>query len=106
MPMMAGFGTIENTCDAPVTIVSASSPAFADVSLHESRIENGISRMRALPEVIIPAKGRAVFEPGGKHLMLMDPTRALQAGDELEMTFKLKDGREISATFEVRKPGA
>ena len=38
MPMMAGFGRIENGCKAPVTIVGVKSAAFGDVSLHETRI--------------------------------------------------------------------
>ena len=36
MPMMAGFGVVRNACDAPATIVSASSPAFGSVELHRS----------------------------------------------------------------------
>ena len=31
MPMQAGFGRIDNRCPMPVTIVSASSPAYASV---------------------------------------------------------------------------
>ncbi|MGH8076349.1 MAG: copper chaperone PCu(A)C, partial [Lysobacter sp.] len=53
MPMMAGFGRIENPCSAPVTITGVSSPAFADTSLHETRVIDGVSRMRALPELRI-----------------------------------------------------
>ncbi|MEO6263397.1 MAG: copper chaperone PCu(A)C, partial [Luteimonas sp.] len=47
LPMMAGFGRIENRCPTPATIIKASSPAFADTSLHETRVVDGISRMRA-----------------------------------------------------------
>ena len=59
----------------PVTIVGASSPAFGEVSLHETRIVDGVSRMRALPELRIAPGDSAVLKPGGMHLMLMQPQR-------------------------------
>src|SRR3546814_2096716 len=43
MPMMAGFGRIENNCATPVTITGASSPAFDSAALHETRIVDGRS---------------------------------------------------------------
>src|SRR3546814_7762490 len=45
MPMMAGFGRIENHCDAAVTITGASSPAFASVEL---RSEEHTSELQSL----------------------------------------------------------
>src|SRR3546814_3449831 len=63
MPMLAGFGRIDNGCAAPLVIVGASSPAFADVSVHQTSIVDGVSRMRAVPELRIAADGRAVLEP-------------------------------------------
>lgn len=105
MPMMAGFGRIENACPDPVAIVAVSSPAFADVSLHETRIVDGISRMRALPELRLAEGETAVLEPGGMHLMLMQPQAPFQAGDEVTIEFALFDGRTLRGTFMVRRPG-
>lgn len=104
MAMLAGFGRIENRCPTPATIVSVSSPAFAEASLHETKIVAGISRMRAVPELRIAPDSAAVLKPGGLHLMLMQPTAPLQAGSKLAMRFKLQDGRELLGEFEVRKP--
>jgi copper(I)-binding protein len=104
MPMMAGFGRIENRCTRPVTIVGASSPAFDDVSLHETRIVDGVSRMRALPELRIAPDGAAVLKPGGMHLMLMDPHAPLKEGSRVMIEFKLKDGGVLRGELEVRKP--
>lgn len=102
MPMLAGFATFANPCADAATIVAARSPAFAEVSLHESRIVDGISQMRPLPEVALAAGGAVIFQPGGKHLMLMDPTAPLQPGDQVLIEFELADGRSISGRFEVR----
>ena len=105
MPMMAGFGRIENRCAAAVTIVGVSSPAFADVSLHETRIVDGVSRMRAMPELLIASGGAATLKPGGMHLMLMQPRASLQPGSKVMMEFALKGGGTMRGEFVVRKPG-
>lgn len=105
MPMMAGFGRIENPCGTPFTIVGASSPAFGDVSVHETRIVDGVSRMRAMPELRIAPGQSATLKPGGLHLMLMQPHAALQPGSKVAIEFRLKDGGTALGEFVVRKAG-
>lgn len=105
MPMMAGFGRIENRCPMPVTIVKSSSSAFADTSLHETRIIGGISRMRPVPTLRIGPEGAVDLKPGGLHLMLMQPTARLKAGSKVAVEFRLQDGRSFLGEFELRKPG-
>ena len=102
MPMHAGFGRIENACAAPATIVSASSPSYASVMLHESRVVNGMNQMRMLQELRIAPDDAAVLKPGGLHLMLMDPTSTLKPGSHVAIEFTLKDGRHVLGDFEVR----
>ncbi|MCI4566784.1 copper chaperone PCu(A)C [Lysobacter sp. CFH 32150] len=104
MPMLAGFGRIENSCPTPVTIVGVSSPAFADTSLHETRIVDGVSKMRALPELRIAPGSAATLKPGGMHLMLMQPHAQLKPGSKVVVEFALKDGGMLRGEFEVRKP--
>src|SRR5688500_2752869 len=104
MPMQAGFGRIDNTCAVPVTIVGARSPAYGSVELHETRIVDGISRMRAVPELRIAPDGAATLKPGGLHLMLMQPRTTLAAGSKVAVQFELSDGRKLLGEFEVRNP--
>lgn len=104
MPMQAGFGRIENHCAVPVTIVAARSPAYGSVELHETRIVEGVSRMRAVPELRIAPERSAVLKPGGLHLMLMQPRKPLKAGSKVAIEFELQDGGVLRGEFEVRKP--
>lgn len=104
MPMHAGFGRIENRCASSMAIVSASSPAYASVELHETRLIDGVSRMRAVPELRIASENTAVLKPGGLHLMLMRPKTALKPGSKVAVQFTLKDGGVVVGEFEVRKP--
>lgn len=101
--VLAGFGTIKNDCQAPATVVSGSSPYFADVSIHETRFENGMAKMRSIPKLAVPAGGSTTLKPGGLHMMLMQPKAAPVAGDVIRIDFQLDDGRTMSGDFEVRK---
>ncbi|HEY5612648.1 MAG TPA: copper chaperone PCu(A)C [Lysobacter sp.] len=105
MPMMAGFGRIENRCTTPVVIVGVSSPAFGDTSLHETRIVDGVSRMRALPELRIAPDSVAILKPGGLHLMFMQPRAALKPGSRIVVEFVLQDGGILRGEFEARRAG-
>lgn len=102
LPMAAGFGLFDNACDGDATIVSVSSPAFEDTTVHATTIQDGISRMRAVPELRVAARSVATFEPGGLHLMLMRPTAALAPGDTIPVEFTLSDGRVVRAEFVAR----
>lgn len=106
MSMTAGFGRIVNDCPGPITIVAARSPAFGSAGLHETRIVDGISRMRAVPQLRLAPDGAAVLKPGGMHLMLMQPRTPLKAGSKVAVEFVLSDGRSLFGEFEVRKPSA
>jgi copper(I)-binding protein len=105
MPMHAGFGRIDNACAAPVTVVGVSSPSYGSVELHETRIVDGVSRMRAVPELRIAPDGAAVLKPGSLHLMLMQPQTQLEPGSKVAIEFELADGSKVLGEFEVRKPG-
>ena len=104
MPMAAGYGQLINPCDHPLQVVAVSSPAFASVSLHESLIQNGMSRMQPVPQLQLPAGARVTLAPGGYHLMLMQPKSPLQAGQLLPVQFTLADGSVLSAQLQVGAP--
>lgn len=73
MKMTAGYLTLHNNTSEAITITGVSSPQFGAVEMHETVTRDGISRMAALGQVTIPAGGSVSFEPGAKHLMLMQP---------------------------------
>lgn len=105
MPMTAAFGRIRNGCESSVAVVAASSPAFASVELHETRVVDGVNRMRHVPVLrIAPGEG-AELKPGGLHLMLMRPHAPLAEGEGVVVELELADGKRVTASFEVRKPG-
>lgn len=103
MPMTAGYGVIRNGCATAVTIIGARSASFGDVSLHETRIVDGVSRMRAVERLPLAPGERAVLKPGGLHLMLMDGRRVLEEGQPVWLQVQLEGGTEVSTALIVRK---
>jgi copper(I)-binding protein len=100
--MLAGYATLRNTGDLPVTVTGADSADFADVSLHESVEENGIDRMRALGNIEIAPGATVQFAPGGKHFMLMRPKRDFKEGDTVKIHINIRSGVAENAQFIVR----
>lgn len=69
--MAAGYFDVSNPGATVLELRAVSSPSFDSIEMHETREEGGMSRMRQIEKVEIPAGGSASFEPGAKHLMLM-----------------------------------
>jgi copper(I)-binding protein len=69
--MSAGYLDLTNNTDVAISISSVVSPQFKSVEMHESLLENGVARMRSVPELSIPADSTIALKRGGKHLMLM-----------------------------------
>ena len=100
MKMSAGYVTLINHGPAPIRITRVTSPQFEAVELHETRIEDGVSRMTEIGTLTIPPASQVVFEPGAKHLMLMRPRGAL---DTVTLVFYSDD--DIVLTIDVTPDG-
>ena len=100
---LAGYAIVRNPCPAPLVITDASSGEFVMGMIHETVVLDGLSKMRHVKSLPLPARGDLSFAPGGRHLMLMHPKRQLKVGDKVKVSLKLTDGRQISAYFAVSK---
>lgn len=100
--MAAGYVEIHNGCRTPVTVVAAGSKAFGDVSLHETTLVDGVSRMRAVERLPIAPGSSVTLKPGGLHLMLMQPEVPLAKGGQVPLRLSLEDGRKVDAMLAVR----
>ena len=101
--MLAGYAIVRNPCPRAFAITAVSSGDFAMSMIHETLVENGVSKMRHADSLSLPAHSELRFAPSGRHLMLMNPKHALREGDQLKLTLQLADGRRISADFIIRK---
>ena len=79
MNMSAGYLALTNNTSQSIIITRVSSPEFGSIEMHESVVEDGVSRMYELGDLTILPGHTVRFEPGGKHLMLMRPVAGADA---------------------------
>jgi periplasmic copper chaperone A len=104
--MTAGYATLKNTGDAPVSILTVQSDAFRQSSIHETVVERDISKMRELPRIDLAPDTTVQLKPGGAHLMLSEPRHAIVVGEKVHMVFLLADGTRVETYFDVVAPDA
>ena len=104
--MGVAYMTITNNSGDTMVITAARSPQFERVEIHETVIENGVSKMRKLEDVSIEQGAVRRFETGGAHLMLIGPEPDTAPGSPVTIEIEHSGGLLIvSATMQDRVPG-
>lgn len=102
--LSAGYMLFNNPGDQSVIIQRFSSPDFGRVELHETFHEGQQVKMRKLESLTIPATEGLMLQPGGWHLMLMQPLRPIHTDKPVGLVLHCEtDELAVSAT--VRKQG-
>ena len=101
-----GYVTLINSSDRPISLITASSPDYALVSMHRTRTAAGISQMLPVDKITVDAHSTVEFGVQGYHLMLERPTRSLRPGDRVSVTLQFAGSPAVTATLVLREPGA
>ena len=99
----AAFMQITNAGDSDCRIIGARSDIAERMELHTHiEDENGVMRMVEVEEGFpIPAGGDYMLERGGDHLMFLGLTRAMEQGDEVEVTLIFEGGDDMDIVIPV-----
>jgi copper(I)-binding protein len=95
MSMTAAYGNFINKLPHPVEIHTFGSDSFDNVSLHQTIIEDDVSKMVAVPILLLEPGVQVSLRPGDLHLMMMSPTKQLSPGDQVELRFLSSDGQSF-----------
>jgi hypothetical protein len=96
---------IVNAGDEFVAMRAVSVTGSGEAMMHQTIDEGGTTRMAALPTLTLN-KGEPVnFEPGGKHVMVMDIEETLTAGDTTEATITFAGGDKQSFPVAIEAAG-
>jgi copper(I)-binding protein len=101
--MMAGYMVLKNNTSRSQVLVAARSSGFETVMIHRTIVKDGMTGMEHAPKIELLPNASLLFEPGGYHLMLLNPKRALHAGDWVDINFEFLGGLVIPVAYEVRK---
>jgi copper(I)-binding protein len=102
--MTAAFGTLVNSGDTDVVVMSATSEVTPMMELHET-VESADGSMAMQPKpggFVVPAGGEHELAPGGDHLMIMDLTRPVLPGEVVTVTLTLQDGSTLDIEATVK----
>jgi periplasmic copper chaperone A len=88
----AAFMTLWNRGDSPLRITAVTSPAFAGAMIHESVTHGAQVHMEMREQIDIAPGARVNFEPGGLHVMLMQPNRPIKIGVTIPLKVTCESG--------------
>ena len=98
--MTGVFGMLANDGSEDLVITGVESDTAGMIELHEVTAEGVMQEIEG--EVVVPAGGTFELAPGANHIMLMQLTRDLLAGDEVTFTVHYaSDSGAGSAEFTV-----
>lgn len=102
VPVRAGYMTIHNPTSGTQRIVGVTSESFASVEIHESLMQDGMMRMEKQDQLVIDAGATVTLQPGGLHLMMMNPQQPTKPGETHRLRLKLGDGSTQQIDMTVR----
>jgi copper(I)-binding protein len=99
------FMQLQSAQDAK--LVGAQSPVAGVVEVHEMAMDGGVMKMRAVPNLALPAGKAVELKPGGYHVMLMDLKGQVKEGDTVPVTLWVegKDGKRQNIELQLPARG-
>ena len=101
--VLAGYMDLQNQSLQAQTLLGARSSDFKSVMLHQTLSKGGVTHMKHPPRIEIKAGSTLQFTPGGYHLMLMYPKKALLQGDQVEVLLEFQGGLVLPVKLKVSK---
>lgn len=91
------------TSDKAGSLVAGSSSIAKTVEIHTMVMEGNVMKMRAIEELLLPAKAAVSLGADGNHMMLIGLKKPLKAGDSVpfELTIKFADGSKTTVKSEA-----
>jgi len=100
----AGYFTLINENNTEIVITKAYSPTIAKVEIHRSFVKDDVAKMERQDSVILAPGATIEFEHGGYHLMLMELTEPLTAGQTVDIILSTSVG-DMLIEMPVEKMG-
>lgn len=98
----AVYAALVNRGGKSDALVAAATDAADAVEIHETYQDAGLSKMRQVQGVEVPAGKTVELKPGGYHIMLINLTRDLKPGQTIELTLVFRNAGKIPVTAQIR----
>lgn len=99
----AAYFTVHGGPEA-VELRGVTSQAAQRLEMHESLMEGGVMKMRAITSIPVPAGEAVAFAPGGKHVMIWGVNPAARQAGKLPLTLMFSNGDRIVIDAAIGQP--
>ena len=99
----AAYGKLMNHSDQTVTLSTVSSDISGTAEMHEVIAEGDQRRMAELESIDIAPHETLIFEPGGRHIMLLDISAPPVEGENVEICAVSAAGTRACTESAVRR---
>ena len=99
----AAYGILMNHGDQTVTLSAVSSEISATAEMHEVIADGDQRRMAELESIDIAPHQTLIFEPGGRHIMLLDISAPPIEGETVEICAVSAAGTRACTDASVRR---
>lgn len=93
--------TLINGTNKADKLVGVKSTSASRVMIHETVEEDGVLKMRHAKAFDIPASGKLVLKPGGRHLMLMGLVPQVKPGTKITLELRFQNAGTLKITVPV-----
>jgi hypothetical protein len=101
-PVAGGYMVIHNNGKTEDRLTGGTFAEAGKVQIHQMSMENGIMKMRELPNgLAIPPGGTVTLDPDGSHIMFMDLKGQLTPGEVVEGELDFEHAGKIVVEYRV-----
>ncbi|MBF0623798.1 MAG: copper chaperone PCu(A)C [Magnetococcales bacterium] len=102
----AAYMALTNHTAQDDRLVAARAKVSKSVELHTHIDDNGVMRMRQVPDIALPQGKTVTLEPGGLHVMFMGLNAPLKEGDAFDLTLVFDKAGEVTTKVTVKGASA
>lgn len=89
------------TASTDSKLVEVQSPVAKNVQIHQSSMHNDVMSMQQVDAVALPAGQKVSLDTHGYHVMLMELTGQIKAGDKVPLTLIVENPKGEKETIKV-----
>jgi hypothetical protein len=106
-PVAGGYMKLINTGTAPDRLIGGTNANAAKFEIHEMTMDNGVMKMRPLPNGIEIKPGETVeLKPGSYHLMFVGVKEPFVKGKRVKGTLQFEKAGSVDVEYVVEAVGA
>ncbi|HTP10754.1 MAG TPA: copper chaperone PCu(A)C [Anaerolineae bacterium] len=99
----AAYMVLQNNGTTEDKLLAVESDVAQTIELHQTTADSGgMMSMSPVSNIPVPANGKTELKPGGFHVMLINLTRELKAGDKIQFTLNFEKAGKVPVTAEVK----